>query len=98
LPPDVLRVGALAEDQLNEQFLVLSRLEEGRLVGAGHEPSRLVLPDAADQPTRLAGYVDARQGAVTCANAKRREAPPTSCRTHSGFHSAIAAESERALN
>jgi superfamily II DNA or RNA helicase len=72
----VVDLQSLDEDRLGEQLSVVWELEVGHTVAPAQGLPELIYPDAFDNPTMLAGFVDAmRWGAVTSADPNRYQAP-----------------------
>jgi superfamily II DNA or RNA helicase len=75
---------ALDEDRLGEELTVVWELEVGHTVMPAQGLPTQINPDAFDDPSTLAGFVDAmRWGAVTSADDRSLQAP---------FHSGVAVE------
>lgn len=75
---------ALDEDRLGEELTVVWELEVGHTVTPAQGLPTQINPDAFDDPTTLAGFVDAmRWGAITSADDRSLQAP---------FHSGVAVE------
>jgi superfamily II DNA/RNA helicase len=72
----VVDLQSLDEDRLGEQLSVVWELEVGHTVTPAQGLPDLIYPDGFDDPTTLAGFVDAmRWGAVTSADPNRYQAP-----------------------
>ena len=72
----VVDLQSLDEDRLGEQLSVVWELEVGHTVTPAQGLPEKINPDAFDDPTTLAGFVDAmRWGAVTSADPNRYQAP-----------------------
>jgi len=72
----VVELQSLDEDRLGEQLAVIWELEVGQTVTPAQGLPEHINPDAFDDPTALAGFVDAmRWGAVTSADPNRFQAP-----------------------
>jgi superfamily II DNA or RNA helicase len=72
----VVDLQSLDEDRLGEQLSVVWELEVGHAVTPAQGLPERINPDAFDDPTTLAGFVDAmRWGAVTSADPNRYQAP-----------------------
>ena len=72
----VVDLQSLDEDRLGEQLSVVWELEVGHTVTPAQGLPELIYPDAFDEPTLLAGFIDAmRWGAVTSADPNRYQAP-----------------------
>jgi superfamily II DNA or RNA helicase len=72
----VVDLQSLDEDRLGEQLSVVWELEVGHTVTPAQGLPETINPDAFDDPTTLAGFVDAmRWGAVTSADPNRYQAP-----------------------
>ncbi|ABL79371.1 DEAD-like helicases-like protein (plasmid) [Nocardioides sp. JS614] len=72
----VVDLQSLDEDRLGEQLSVVWELEVGHTVTPAQGLPDLIYADGFDDPTTLAGFVDAmRWGAVTSADPNRYQAP-----------------------
>jgi superfamily II DNA or RNA helicase len=72
----VVDLQSLDEDRLGEQLSVVWELEVGHTVTPAQGLPELIHADGFDDPTTLAGFVDAmRWGAVTSADPNRYQAP-----------------------
>jgi superfamily II DNA or RNA helicase len=72
----VVDLQSLDEDRLGDQLSVVWELEVGHTVSPAQGLPDVINPDAFDEPTTLAGFIDAmRWGAVTSANPNRYQAP-----------------------
>lgn len=72
----VVDLQSLAEDRLDEKLSVVWELEVGHTVSPAQGLPDLVAPETFDDPTTLAGFIDAmRWGAVTSADPNRYQAP-----------------------
>ena len=72
----VVDLQSLAEDRLGEQLSVVWELEFGHTVTPAQGLPETIDAEQFDDPTTLAGFVDAmRWGAVTCADPNRYQAP-----------------------
>jgi hypothetical protein len=72
----VVELQSLDEDRLGEQLSVIWELEVGQTVTPAQGLPEHINPDAFDNPTDLAGFIDAmRWGAVTSADPNRYQAP-----------------------
>lgn len=72
----VVDLQSLDEDRLGEQLSVVWELEVGHTVSPPQGLPDVIIPEAFDDPTTLAGFVDAmRWGAVTSADPNRYQAP-----------------------
>lgn len=72
----VVDLQSLDEDRLGEQLSVVWELEVGHTVTPAQGLPDIIYSDAFDEPTTLAGFIDAmRWGAVTSADANRYQAP-----------------------
>ena len=72
----VVDLQSLDEDRLGEQLSVIWELEVGHTVTPAQGLPERINPEAFDDPTTLAGFVDAmRWGAVTSADPNRYQAP-----------------------
>lgn len=72
----VVHLQSLDEDRLGEQLSVVWELEVGHTVTPAQGLPDVIYADAFDDPTTLAGFVDAmRWGAVTSADPNRYQAP-----------------------
>jgi superfamily II DNA/RNA helicase len=72
----VVDLQSLDEDRLGEQLSVVWELEVGHTVTPAQGLPDLIYADGFDEPTTLAGFVDAmRWGAVTSADPNRYQAP-----------------------
>ncbi|MCZ2826683.1 MULTISPECIES: DISARM system SNF2-like helicase DrmD [unclassified Modestobacter] len=72
----VVELQSLDEDRLGEQLSVVWELEVGHTVTPDQGLPERIRPDAFDDPTVLAGFIDAmRWGAVTSADPNRYQAP-----------------------
>uniref|UniRef100_UPI003D8FA407 DISARM system SNF2-like helicase DrmD n=1 Tax=Gordonia sp. B7-2 TaxID=3420932 RepID=UPI003D8FA407 len=72
----VVDLQSLDEDRLGEQLSVVWELEVGHTVTPAQGLPDVINPDAFDEPTTLAGFIDAmRWGAVTSADPNRYQAP-----------------------
>jgi superfamily II DNA or RNA helicase len=72
----VVDLQSLDEDRLGEQLAVVWELEVGHTVTPAQGLPDVIHADAFDEPTILAGFIDAmRWGAVTSADANRYQAP-----------------------
>ncbi len=72
----VVELQSLDEDRLGEQLSVVWELEVGHTITPAQGLPDLIYADGFDDPTTLAGFVDAmRWGAVTSADPNRYQAP-----------------------
>lgn len=72
----VVDLQSLDEDRLGEQLAVVWELEVGHTVTPAQGLPDIIHPDGFDEPTTLAGFIDAmRWGAVTSADPNRYQAP-----------------------
>ena len=72
----IVDLQSLDEDRLGEQLTVVWELEVGQTVTPPQGLPEHISPNAFDDPTTLAGFVDAmRWGAVTSADPNRYQAP-----------------------
>lgn len=72
----VVDLQSLDEDRLGEQLSVVWELEVGHTVTPAQGLPDVIYADAFDEPTKLAGFIDAmRWGAVTSADPNRYQAP-----------------------
>ena len=72
----VVDLQSLDEDRLGEQLSVVWELEVGHTVTPAQGLPDVIYPDGFDEPTTLAGFIDAmRWGAVTSAEPNRYQAP-----------------------
>jgi len=72
----VVDLQSLDEDRLGEQLSVVWELEVGHTVTPAQGLPDVIYPDGFDEPTTLAGFIDAmRWGAVTSADPNRYQAP-----------------------
>lgn len=72
----VVELQSLDEDRLGEQLAVVWELEVGHTVTPAQGLPDVIYPDGFDDPTTLAGFIDAmRWGAVTSADPNRYQAP-----------------------
>lgn len=72
----VVDLQSLDEDRLGEQLAVVWELEVGHTVTPAQGLPDIIYADAFDEPTTLAGFIDAmRWGAVTSADPNRYQAP-----------------------
>lgn len=72
----VIDLQSLDEDRLGEQLSVVWELEVGHTVASLQGLPNVIYAEAFDDPTTLAGFVDAmRWGAVTSADPNRYQAP-----------------------
>lgn len=72
----VVDLQSLDEDRLGDQISVVWELEVGHAVTPAQGLPEIIHADAFDEPTTLAGFIDAmRWGAVTSADPNRYQAP-----------------------
>lgn len=72
----VVELQSLDEDRLGEQLSVIWELEVGQTVTPAQGLPEHINPDGFDDPSDLAGFIDAmRWGAVTSADPNRYQAP-----------------------